>query len=105
MHLYANKQQDDDNGNEAEALFFRKLVGHAIGLWANKQQVDDSGNEADAQFLRKLVWHALRTWFAWANKQQVDDNGNEADAQFWGTFGRLALKYLASPPCYQLCKR
>ena len=77
FHIYANKQQDDDNGNQAEAQFIGRLIK---SFWANKQQDDDNGNQADAQF----------HFHVYADKQQDDDN---ADAQFWTTLLRLAAPH------------
>ena len=50
--------QQYDDGNQAEAQIWHKLLGHAISLWAKQQ--DDSDNTADAQIWGFLAKHAIK---------------------------------------------
>ena len=94
---YADMQQDDDNGNQAEAQFLGKLLKHAIKFaWqANKQQDDDTGNQAEAQFFGKLLKHAFKYAKYYDANIQQDDGGEKAEAQFWGFLARNLIKHAA----------
>lgn len=62
---------------------------------ANKQQDNDTGNQAEAQFFGKLLKHAFKYAKYYDANIQQDDGGEKAEAQFWGFLARNLIKHAA----------